>query len=141
MVPRRDVVAKEESGEPKWIEMPSLPSSNSNSIEAEQDYHDLGERYSQAPVPIHSDDTIIHRATLEDITGISDLMNWISEGDIVIVEMGGMTNREIELQTAVSKLQKFVENEMKGTVFGLGHNRLLLLPPNYGSKKADITHR
>jgi|TARA_B110000495_G_scaffold55826_1_gene47099 SepF-like predicted cell division protein (DUF552 family) len=141
MVPRRDVVAKEESGEPKWIEMPSLPSSNSNSIEAEQDYHDLGERYSQAPVPIHSDDTIIHRATLEDITGISDLMDWISEGDIVIVEMGGMTNREIELQTAVSKLQKFVENEMKGTVFGLGHNRLLLLPPNYGSKKADITHR
>jgi len=141
MVPRRDVVAKEESGEPKWIEMPSLPSSNSNSIEAEQDYHDLGERYSQAPVPIHSDDTIIHRATLEDITGISDLMNWISEGDIVIVEMSGMTNREIELQTAVSKLQKFVENEMKGTVFGLGHNRLLLLPPNYGSKKADITHR
>ena len=141
MVPRRDVVAKEESGEPKWIEMPSLPSNNSNSIEAEQDYHDLGERYSQAPVPIHSDDTIIHRATLEDITGISDLMDWISEGDIVIVEMGGMTNREIELQTAVSKLQKFVENEMKGTVFGLGHNRLLLLPPNYGSKKADITHR
>ena len=68
-------------------------------------------------------------------------MNWISEGDIVIVEMSGMTNREIELQTAVSKLQKFVENEMKGTVFGLGHNRLLLLPPNYGSKKADITHR
>jgi|TARA_B110000263_G_C15281396_1_gene498516 SepF-like predicted cell division protein (DUF552 family) len=141
MVPRRDVVAKEESGEPKWIEMPSLPSNNSNSIEAEQDYHDLGERYSQAPVPIHSNDTIIHRATLEDITGISDLMNWISEGDIVIVEMSGMTNREIELQTAVSKLQKFVENEMKGTVFGLGHNRLLLLPPNYGSKKADITHR
>lgn len=141
MVPRRDVVAKEESGEPKWIEMPSLPSNNSNSIEAEQDYHDLGERYSQAPVPIHSNDTIIHRATLEDITGISDLMDWISEGDIVIVEMGGMTNREIELQTAVSKLQKFVENEMKGTVFGLGHNRLLLLPPNYGSKKADITHR
>ncbi|MDE0954157.1 MAG: hypothetical protein OR994_05735 [Candidatus Poseidoniales archaeon] len=134
-------MAKEESGEPKWIEMPSLPSNNSNSIEAEQDYHDLGERYSQAPVPIHSNDTIIHRATLEDITGISDLMNWISEGDIVIVEMSGMTNREIELQTAVSKLQKFVENEMKGTVFGLGHNRLLLLPPNYGSKKADITHR
>jgi|TARA_B100001996_G_scaffold102076_1_gene76586 SepF-like predicted cell division protein (DUF552 family) len=134
-------VAKEESSEPKWIEMPSLPNNRDNSIEAEQDYHDLGERYSQAPVPLHSDDTIIHRATLEDITGISEIMNWISDGDIVIVEMSGMINREIELQTAVSKIQQFVETEMKGTVFGLGHNRLLLLPPNYGAKKADMNHR
>ncbi len=141
MVPRADIVAKEESSEPKWIEMPSLPSNKNNSVEAEQDYHDLGERYSQAPVPIHSEDTIIHRATLEDITGISEIMNWISDGDIVIVEMSGMINREVELQTAVSKIQKFVENEMKGTVFGLGHNRLLLLPPNYGAKKADISNR
>jgi SepF-like predicted cell division protein (DUF552 family) len=141
MVPRPDIVAKEESSEPKWIEMPSLPSNKNNSVEAEQDYHDLGERYSQAPVPIHSEDTIIHRATLEDITGISEIMNWISDGDIVIVEMSGMINREVELQTAVSKIQKFVENEMKGTVFGLGHNRLLLLPPNYGAKKADISNR
>ncbi len=134
-------MAKEESSEPKWIEMPSLPNNRDNSIEAEQDYHDLGERYSQAPVPLHSDDTIIHRATLEDITGISEIMNWISDGDIVIVEMSGMINREIELQTAVSKIQQFVETEMKGTVFGLGHNRLLLLPPNYGAKKADMNHR
>ena len=141
MVPRPDIVAKEESSEPKWIEMPSLPNNRDNSIEAEQDYHDLGERYSQAPVPLHSDDTIIHRATLEDITGISEIMNWISDGDIVIVEMSGMINREIELQTAVSKIQQFVETEMKGTVFGLGHNRLLLLPPNYGAKKADMNHR
>jgi SepF-like predicted cell division protein (DUF552 family) len=134
-------VVKEESSEPKWIEMPSLPNYGNNSIEAEQDYHDLGERYPQAPVPMHLGDTIIHRANLEDITGLKEIMNWISEGDITIVEMSGMINRDIELQMAVSKLQKFVENEMKGTVFGLGHNRLLLLPPSFGTKKADINPR
>ena len=134
-------MAKEESSGPKWIEMPSLPSNINSSIDAEQDYHDLGERYSQAPVPKRAKDTVIHRASLEDITGIPELMNWVSDGDIVILEMGSMINREIELQIAVSKLQKFIENEIKGTVFGLGHNRLLLLPPDYGAKKADINHR
>ena len=134
-------MAKDESTGRKWIEMPSLSNKKNSSIEAEQDYHDLGERYSQAPVPNHSDDTIIHRASLEDITGIFEIMNWISEGDIVIVEMMSMISREIELQTAVSKLQKFVEDEIKGTVFGLGHNRLLLLPPDYGAKKAEINLR
>tara|TARA_B110000003_G_scaffold58252_1_gene58333 strand:- start:5068 stop:5472 length:405 start_codon:yes stop_codon:yes gene_type:complete len=134
-------VGKEESRGPKWIEMPSLPNNTNSSIQADQDYHDLGERYTQAPVPNRSDDTIIHRASLEDITGISQIMNWISEGDIVIVEMLSMINREIELQTAVSKLQKFVESDIKGTVFGLGHNRLLLLPPDYAAKKAEINQR
>ena len=141
MVPRHDIMVKDERRGPKWIEMPSLPSSRDSTLEVEQDYHDLGERYSQAPVPLHSDSTIIHRASLEDITGISQIMNWISEGDIVIVEMSGMINREIELQIAVSKLQKFVEDDIIGTVFGLGHNRLLLLPPSYGAKKSDKSQR
>ena len=117
--------------------MPSLPKNSINSIDVEQDYHDLGERYPQAPVPIHSHNTLIHRASLEDITGIPMIMNWIADGDIVIIEMSSIINREIELQTAVSKLQKFIEDEIKGTVFGLGHNRLLLLPPDYGSKNIE----
>ena len=106
-------MAKEESSGPKWIEMPSLPSNINSSIDAEQDYHDLGERYSQAPVPKRAKDTVIHRASLEDITGIPELMNWISDGDIVILEMGSMINREIELQIAVSKLQKFIRMKLK----------------------------
>ena len=130
-------VAKQDWDEPKWIEMPSLPNNSINSIDVEQDYHDLGERYPQAPVPMRSSDTLIHRASLEDITGIPMIMNWIADGDIVIVEMSSIINREIELQTAVSKLHKFIEDEIKGTVFGLGHNRLLLLPPDYGSKNIE----
>ena len=130
-------VAKQDSDEPKLIEMPSIPNNRINSIDVEQDYHDLGERYPQAPVPKLSNDTLIHRASLEDITGIPMIMDWIADGDIVIVEMSSMINREIELQTAVSKIQKFIEDDIKGTVFGLGHNRLLLLPPDYGSNNID----
>ena len=130
-------VAKQDSNEPKWIEMPSLRNNSNNSIDVEQHYHDLGERYSQAPVPKLSNDTLIHRASLEDITGIPMIMNWIADGDVVIVEMSSIINREIELQTAVSKLQKFIEDDIKGTVFSLGHNRLLLLPPDYGSNNID----
>ena len=130
-------VAKQDSNEPKWIEMPSLRNNSNNSIDVEQDYHDLGERYPQAPVPKLSNDTLIHRASLEDITGIPMIMDWIADGDIVIVEMSSIINREIELQTAVSKLQKFIEDDIKGTVFGLGHNRLLLLPPDYGSNNIN----
>jgi SepF-like predicted cell division protein (DUF552 family) len=130
-------VAKQDSDEPKWIEMPSLRNNSNNSIDVEQHYHDLGERYPQAPVPKLSNDTLIHRASLEDITGIPMIMNWIADGDVVIVEMGSIINREIELQTAVSKLQKFIEDDIKGTVFSLGHNRLLLLPPDYGSNNID----
>ena len=37
-------MAKQDSDEPKWIEMPSLPNNSINSIDVEQDYHDLGER-------------------------------------------------------------------------------------------------
>ena len=47
-------MVKQDSEEPKWIEMPSLPNNTSGLIDAEQDYHDLGERYPQAPVPVYS---------------------------------------------------------------------------------------
>ena len=53
-------MVKQDSEEPKWIEMPSLPNNTSGLIDAEQDYHDLGERYPQAPVPVYSEGTIVH---------------------------------------------------------------------------------
>ncbi len=130
-------MVKQDSEEPKWIEMPSLPNNAGGLIDAEQDYHDLGERYPQAPVPVYSEGTIVHRASLEDITGIPTIMNWVADGDIVIVEMSSIISREIELQTAVTKLQKFIEDDIKGSVLSLGHNRLLLLPSEYGSSNME----
>ena len=84
-----------------------------------------------------SEGTIVHRASLEDITGIPTIMNWVADGDIVIVEMSSIISREIELQTAVTKLQKFIEDDIKGSVLSLGHNRLLLLPSEYGSSNME----
>ena len=52
-----------------------------------QDYHDLGTSYPDAPVPRIVGDVVIRRCELDDLTGISELMNWISDGDMVIVKI------------------------------------------------------
>ena len=67
-------MAKPTRSEPKWIEMPSLPSKSGNlSMDPGQDYHDLGELYADAPVARGMGDVIVHRAILDDITGIPKL--------------------------------------------------------------------
>lgn len=121
--------------EPRWINMPSIPNETNTNLSPEQEYHDLADKYPQAPVPRVGGDTIIHRAVLDDITGTSELMDWVSDGDVVIVEMSGLVNREVELRAAVKKLQQFIEGDLSGTVFGIGRERLLLLPPTFGTNK------
>ena len=120
---------------PKWVEMPSISDQNSGSIEPGEPYHDLGMKYVHAPVPRTQGDVIVHRALLEDVTGIAQLMDWISDGDIVIVEMTGLMTRDMELQLAVGRIQEFVEGDMRGQLVRLGNSRLLLLPPNFESAR------
>ena len=75
-------MAKETRPEPRWIEMPSLPvQASTATIEAGQDYHDLGELYADAPVARGVGDVIVHRAVLDDITGIPEILDWLSDGD------------------------------------------------------------
>lgn len=126
------VMARHKKAEPKWIEAPELDSPG-GVIEPGQDYHDLGKSFPDAPVPRAQGDAIIHRADLDDLTGISSLMNWVSEGDIVIVKMKGILTRELELVVAVDKIQRFVEGDLSGEVVRLGERRLLLLPPTFAS--------
>ena len=60
--------------EPKWIEVrESEP--NMDSMAPGQDYHDLGTSYPDAPVPRVVGDVVIRRCELDDLTGISELMN------------------------------------------------------------------
>ena len=120
---------------PKWVEMPSITDSTLNSIEPGESYHDLGMRFPDAPIPRTKSDVIVHRATLEDVTGISQLMNWVSNGDIVIVEMTGLMSRDMELGLAVGKIQDFVEGDLSGQLVRLGSSRLLLLPPTFEGVK------
>jgi len=127
-------VSRDDAG-PKWVEMPSISDHISGSIEPGEPYHDLGMKFPHAPVPRTQGDVIVHRALLEDVTGIAQLMDWISDGDIVIVEMTGLMSRDMELQLAVGKIQEFVEGDMRGQLVRLGNSRLLLLPPTFESAR------
>ena len=118
---------------PKWVEMPSVSGPITGNIDAGENYHDLGIQYPDAPVPRGQNDAIVRRAVLEDISGAGELMNWVSDGDIVIVEMTGLLGRDMELQLAVSNIQEFVEGDICGQVVRLGSSRLLLLPPSFDS--------
>jgi len=118
---------------PKWVDMPSVARPNSRGVEVGENYHDLGMKYPDAPIPRARGDVIVHRATLVDVTGISKLMNWVSEGDVVIVEMTDLLEREMELQMAVNRIRDFIERDLCGQVVRLGQSRLLLLPPTFES--------
>lgn len=126
------IMARGERGSPKWIEV-SNSDSFSDSIGPGQDYHDLGSSYPDAPVPRVVGDVVIRRAELEDLTGITELMNWLSDGDIVIVKMGEIIKNDLELNVAVNRIQRFVEDDVAGEVVRLGERRLLLLPSNFSS--------
>jgi SepF-like predicted cell division protein (DUF552 family) len=120
---------------PKWVEMPSISDQNLGNIEPGEPYHDLGTKFPHAPVLRSEGDVIVHRALLEDVTGIAQLMDWISDGDIVIVEMTGLMTRDMELQLAVGNIQEFVEGDLNGQLVRLGNSRLLLLPPTFESAR------
>ena len=128
-------MSREDGSEPRWIEMPSVNDTPGYDLEPGQNYHDLGERYPAAPVPRGIRDAIVHRAVLDDITGVSKVMDWVSDGDLVIVEMSNLLTRELELQTAVDRIRDFVEDEISGEVVRLGDARLLLLPNDFESVK------
>ena len=127
-------VSAEDDG-PKWVEMPSIADQGTSVIDPGEPYHDLGMRFPDAPVPRSDGDVIIHRAVLEDVTGISQIMDWVSDGDIVIIEMSDLMTRDMELQLAVGKIQDFVEDDVNGQLVRLGNTRLLLLPPTFDSSR------
>ncbi len=120
---------------PRWVEMPSISDQSLGRIEAGESYHDLGLKFPDAPVPRMKSDVIVHRAILEDVTGIPELLNWISDGDVVIVEMTGIMSRDMELRLAVGKIQDFIERDLNGQLVRLGNTRLLLLPPTFDSAR------
>jgi SepF-like predicted cell division protein (DUF552 family) len=124
-------------GGPKWVDMPSASKVSTSGMEAGEDYHDLGMKYPDAPVPRGIGDVIVHRAILDDITGVGSLMDWISEGDLVIVEMTDLLEKDMELHLAVDKIQDFVERDLSGQVIRLGQSRLLLLPPMFESARIE----
>ena len=84
-------------------------------------------------------DVIVHRAILDDITGIPKLLDWLSDGDIVILEMSRLITVETELRIAVDQIQSFVETDLSGEVIRLGTSRLLLIPPTFAISEDQNT--
>jgi len=115
---------------PRRLNLPSQQASiastdNSTSTR----YHDMEKLYPDAPVPKVAGGLVIHRAMLHDLTGIPQLMDWVADGEAVIVRMEKMMNRELELQTALERLNLFVETDLGGQIIRLTESRLMLLPP------------
>ena len=52
---------------------------------------------------------------------------------MVIVKMGEIIKNDLELNVAVNKIQRFVEDDIAGEVVRLGDRRLLLLPSSFTS--------
>ena len=115
---------------PRKLNLPSEESSlSASNSQGNTTYHDLGKLYPNAPVPKVSDGLVIHRATLHDLTGVLQLMDWLADGEAAIVRMEKLLNRKLELQTAIERLNKFVESDLGGQIIRLTETRLMLLPP------------
>jgi SepF-like predicted cell division protein (DUF552 family) len=113
---------------PRTLHMPSIEQESSTPTN-EVVYHDLAKMYPHPPVPINSDGLVIHRAILHDVTGIYKLLDWLADGEAVIVEMERLMARDIELQAALKQLSTFVESDMGGQIVKVTESRLMLLPP------------
>lgn len=92
-------------------------------------YHDLGSKYPAAPIPSGENGLVLHRGILRDLTGVRDLLDWLSDGEVVIVEVGRLMQRKVEFSTALAQLHSFVEEDLGGQIVQLTSSRLLLLPP------------
>ena len=117
------------------MDMPSIVESQPEPVVPAQQYHDLGDLYPDAPVPIIRGEAIIHRAVLHDSKGIDALFDWVADGDVAIVELKRLIHREIEFANCISRLQELIEGDLGGTMVQVGDDRLILLPPGFAAVK------
>lgn len=125
----------EEGEAPRWMDMPSIAESQPEPVKPTQQYHDLGDLYPDAPVPMIRGEAIIHRAILHDISGIDSLFDWVSDGDVAIVELRRLIHREIEFANCITRLQELIEGDLRGTLVQVGDDRLILLPAGFAALK------
>ena len=115
---------------PRRLNLPSQePDIRTPSNTNSNRYHDMEKLYPNAPVPKVADGLVIHRAVLHDLTGVPQLLDWLADGEAAIVRMEKLMSRELELQTAIERLNTFVESDLGGQIIRLTESRLMLLPP------------
>ncbi|HJM55000.1 MAG TPA: hypothetical protein QGI72_02010 [Poseidonia sp.] len=91
-------------------------------------FHDLEVMYPNAPVPIEEGGMVLHNATLHDLTGCQQLMDWVADGHACIVEMKRLIKRKTEFAQALNWLHTFIEGDLQGQIIQMTETRLMLLP-------------
>ena len=125
----------EDADAPKWMDMPSIAESQPEPVAPAQAYHELGDLYPDAPIPMIRGEAIIHRAVLQDSSGIEALFDWVAAGDVAIVELKRLIQREVEFANCVSRLQELIEGDLGGALVQVGEDRLILLPSGFAAVK------
>ena len=92
-------------------------------------YHDLGELYPNPPILSSHNGMVLHRAVLNDITGCSQLLDWVADDHAVIVEMNRLMKRTVEFNAALGQLNSFIDGDLGGQIIQMTETRLMLLPP------------
>ena len=114
----------------RTFNMPSMEQQPTVAIpEAEVIYHKLGEMYPHAPIIDSQHGLVLHRAVLNDITGCGQLMDWVADDHAVIVEMSRLMKKTVEFNSAIARLNTFIDTDLGGQIIQMTDTRLMLLPP------------
>ena len=112
------------------FEMPSMSkSTKKNEVPSKLIFHNLGNKYPDPPITSNDTGLVVHRAVLNDMTGISSLLDWLADGHASIVEMGRLIKRDTEFSAALDQLHTFIEGDLGGQIIQITDTRLMLLPP------------
>ena len=120
----------EKSNNLNTFEMPSMSkTTKKNEVPSKLIFHNLGNKYPDAPIISNDNGLVVHRAVLNDMTGISTLLNWLADGHASIVEMGRLIKRDTEFSAALDEMHTFIEGDLGGQIIQITDTRLMLLPP------------
>ena len=134
---REELQQTEQQGDEADDEQPlrtfNMPSMNEALVASSQEqeiiYHKLGEMYPHAPIIDSEHGLVLHRAVLNDITGCAQLMDWVADDHAVIVEMNRLMKKTVEFNSAVARLNTFIDSDLGGQIIQMTETRLMLLPP------------
>ncbi len=121
----------------KGLVMPSLNKTNKPTKKTNVVYHDLGQLYPDANLAGEKG-FVIHRAKLLGVNGILQLFDWVSDGDVSVVDLKDVLGEDEILSEIVTRLNEFVIQDIGGEILQLSETRLLVLPPSCKGMKGLV---
>ncbi|MDP6856568.1 MAG: hypothetical protein QGH13_03440 [Candidatus Thalassarchaeaceae archaeon] len=116
------------AGEPRWLPISNEP--RAPQAREGEAFHFLDARFPDAPIARTPNGIILHRAEILDITGLPQLLDWASDGDIVMLDTRRLMGRQTEFNAVIERLAAFVERDLGGELVQMGETRILILPPS-----------